>query len=284
MKALLIRNLKVYFRDKASVFFSLLGVLIIFMLYLLFLGDVWISNLPGVPSARALMDSWIISGLLAVTSVTTVMGAFGTMVDDRAHKIIKDFDASPVSRSKIVAGYELSSFVVGTVMSLFALVLGELYIVARGGLWLSPAAMLTVVGLILLSALCNTALVSFVISFFKSQNAFSTASSLLGTLVGFLTGIYMPVGMMPDAVQVLIKVFPVSHAALLLRQTIMAVPLTQTFAGAPEAMRQSFESEMGIVFQWGGSPMSAATSLGILIGASLLFYGLSILQFSRKSR
>ncbi|MEA5145909.1 MAG: ABC transporter permease [Candidatus Limiplasma sp.] len=284
MKALLIRNLKVYFRDKASVFFSLLGVLIIFMLYLLFLGDVWISNLPGVPGARALMDSWIISGLLAVTSVTTVMGAFGTMVDDRAHKIIKDFDASPVSRSKIVAGYELSSFVVGTVMSLFALVLGELYIVARGGLWLSPAAMLTVVGLILLSALCNTALVSFVISFFKSQNAFSTASSLLGTLVGFLTGIYMPVGMMPDAVQVLIKVFPVSHAALLLRQTIMAVPLTQTFAGAPEAMRQSFESEMGIVFQWGGSPMSAATSLGILIGASLLFYGLSILQFSRKSR
>ena len=284
MKALLIRNLKVYFRDKASVFFSLLGVLIIFMLYLLFLGDVWISNLPGVPGARALMDSWIISGLLAVTSVTTVMGAFGTMVDDRAHKIIKDFDASPVSRSKIVAGYELSSFVVGTVMSLFALVLGELYIVARGGLWLSPAAMLTVVGLILLSALCNTALVSFVISFFKSQNAFSTASSLLGTLVGFLTGIYMPVGMMPDAVQVLIKVFPVSHAALLLRQTIMAVPLTQTFAGAPEAMRQSFELEMGIVFQWGGSPMSAATSLGILIGASLLFYGLSILQFSRKSR
>ena len=284
MKALMIRNLKVYFRDKASVFFSLLAVLIIFMLYLLFLGDVWISNLPGLPGARAMMDSWIISGLLAVTSVTTVMGAFGTMVDDRAHKIIKDFDASPVSRSKIVAGYELSSFIVGMVMSLFALVLGELYIVARGGAWLSPGALVTVVGLILLSALCNTALVSFVISFFKSQNAFGTASSLLGTLVGFLTGIYMPVGVMPEAVQVVIKVFPVSHAALLLRQTMMAAPMAQTFAGAPAAVRQAFEAEMGVVFQWGGVTMGTATSLLILLGASALFYGLSVLRFSRKSR
>ena len=34
MKALIERNLKVFFRDKASVFFSLLAVLIIFLLYM----------------------------------------------------------------------------------------------------------------------------------------------------------------------------------------------------------------------------------------------------------
>ncbi len=284
MKALFIRNLKVYFRDKASVFFSLLAVLIIFMLYLLFLGDMWISNLPDLPGVRAMMDSWIIAGLLAVTSITTVMGAFGTMVDDRAHKIIKDFDAAPISKGKIVAGYELSSFVIGVIMSLLMLVIGELYIVSRGGAWLTPTALLTVLGLILLSALCNTALVSFVVSFFRSQNAFSTASSLLGTLVGFMTGIYMPVGMMPSAVQLIIKVFPVSHAALLLRQTMMAAPMAQVYAGAPAAMQQAFEQEMGVVFHLGGQPMSLATSLAILMGTAVVFYGLSILNFSRKRR
>ena len=98
MKALIERNLKVFFRDKASVFFSLLAVLIIFLLYMLFLGDVWQQNLPKVAGTRAMMDSWIMAGVLAVTSLTTVMGAFGTMVDDRQNKIVKDFSASPVSR------------------------------------------------------------------------------------------------------------------------------------------------------------------------------------------
>lgn len=284
MSALVIRNLKVYFRDKASVFFSLLSVLIIFTLYLLFLGDVWIGNLPQVPGVKALMDSWIISGLLAVSSVTTVMGAFGTMVDDRSRKIIKDFSASPISRSRIVGGYEVASFLVGTVMSLLMLVLGELYIVVRGGALLSPLAMLTVVGLIVLSALCNTAMVSFLISFFKSQSAFGTASSILGTLVGFLTGIYMPIGMLPAAVQAIIKVFPVSHAALLMRQTMMAAPMQQVFGQAPQGMAQAFETEMGLVFQIGGQPVSVAFSLIILIGCTAIFYGLSVVRFSAKGK
>lgn len=284
MMALVSRNLKVYFRDRASVFFSLLAVLIIFALYLLFLGDVWISNLPQVPGVKALMDAWIVSGLLAVSSVTTVMGAFGTMVDDRSRKIIKDFNASPISKGKIVGGYEAASFIVGTVMSLLMLALGEAYIVARGGALLSPVAMLTVVGLIVLSSLCNTAMVSFLISFFKSQNAFGTASSILGTLVGFLTGIYLPIGMLPEAVQAVIKVFPVSHAALLMRSTMMAVPMEQVFGGAPEAMVQGFETQMGLVFRFGGEPVSVLTSLLILVGTTAVFFVLSIVRFSAKSR
>ena len=284
MIALVSRNLKVYFRDKASVFFSLLAVFIIFVLYLLFLGDVWASNLPKVEGVRSMMDSWIMSGLLAVTSMTTVMGAFGTMVDDRAHKIIKDFNASPISRASIVGGYELASFVVGFVMSMLAFVLSEMYIVFRGGAILAPLAMAEVVGLILLSSLCNTALISFLISFFKSQNAFGTASSILGTLVGFLTGIYLPIGMLPDAVQMVIKVFPVSHAALLLRQVMMAGPMEKVFAGAPAAVAQSFQEEMGVVFRIGGQPIPTYVSLLILIGTAVVFYLLSTLRFSHKSR
>ena len=41
--------------------------------------------------------------LLAVMSVTTVMGAFGTMVDDRAHKIIGDLHARPSARAGLRA-------------------------------------------------------------------------------------------------------------------------------------------------------------------------------------
>ncbi len=42
--ALTKRNCLCYFRDKASVFFSLLGVLIVILLYLIFLTDMLVDS------------------------------------------------------------------------------------------------------------------------------------------------------------------------------------------------------------------------------------------------
>ena len=94
-----LRNLKLFFRDKMTVFFSLLGVLIIIGLYVLFLGDTITSGMQDIPNARFLMDSWIMAGVLAVTSITTTMGAFGIMVDDRHNNLIKDF--SEIGRAHV---------------------------------------------------------------------------------------------------------------------------------------------------------------------------------------
>lgn len=278
------RNLKVFFRDKTSVFFSLLAVFIIIGLYVLFLGDVWAHDLQDLPDARTLMDSWIMAGLLAVTSMTTTMGAFGIMVDDKAKKIIKDFHASPIKKSEIAGGYIASSFIIGVIMTLVALVLAELYILAYGGALLSAVQLLKLFGLILLSTLANTAMVFFIVSFFKSQNAFATASTIIGTLIGFLTGIYLPIGMLPEAVQYVIKVFPVSHAALLMRQIIMQAPFAATFAGAPPEYLAGFKETMGVVFRFGEQTVTPLTSVLVLVATALVFYGLSIFMLSRKSK
>ena len=98
------RNLLVFFKDKASVFFSLLSVFIIIGMYALFLGDVWTRSMSDITGARTIMDSWIVAGLIAVTSVTTTMGAFGAMVEDKTKKIIKDIHSSPLPRASIDRG------------------------------------------------------------------------------------------------------------------------------------------------------------------------------------
>ena len=81
------RNIKIFFRDKANVFFSLLAVLIIIGLYVFFLGKNLTSGLGDSPGAQYVMDSWIMSGVISVSGVTTTMGAFAVMIDDRANKI-----------------------------------------------------------------------------------------------------------------------------------------------------------------------------------------------------
>jgi len=279
------RNLKLFFRDRLAVFFSLLSVFIIIGLYALFLGDVWMNDSMKDPkNAQTMMNSWLVSGLLTVTSMTTTMGAFGVMIDDKVQKINKDFDSSPIKRSSITGGYIGSSFLIGVIMALVTAVVAEIYIVHSGGEWLTPIACMKVFLLILLTALTNTSLVCFVVSFFKSHSAFSTASTILGTLIGFLTGIYLPVGTLPASVQTVIKVFPVSHGASLFRQVLMEVPMQNSFDGIPAIYLEEFKEYMGVTFRFGGHEVTPTASIMILLCTAVVFYSLSLFNMLRKHR
>ncbi len=285
MKVFIERNLKLFFRDRLAVFFSLMSVFIIIGLYALFLGDVWMNDsMKELKNAQALMNSWLVSGLLTVTSMTTTMGAFGIMIDDKVQKINKDFDSSPIKRSSITGGYIGSSFLIGVIMSLVMAVVAEIYIVHSGGEWLTFMACIKVFLLILLTSLTNTSLVCFVVSFFKSHSAFSTASSILGTLIGFLTGIYLPIGTLPESVQTVIKAFPVSHGASLFRQVLMEVPMRNSFDGIPSIYLEEFKEYLGVSFRFGGHEVTPAVSVVILLCTAVVFYSLSLFNMLRRNR
>ncbi len=278
------RNLKIFFRDRAAVFFSLLSAFIIIGLYVMFLGDMLTGGMKDIANSRFLMDSWIMAGLLSVTSLTTTMGAFGIMVQDMEKKINKDFSASPIKRASLAGGYILSSFVIGLIMTLITFVLAEVYIVAYGGEILGVNSLFKLLGVILLSVVSSTALVFFLVTFFRSNNAFATASALLGTLIGFLTGVYIPVGQLPEAVQSVIKFFPVSHASVLFRQIMMESPLQTAFAGAPAVASQEFRQMMGVSYRFGDTEASFAISLWVLAGTAVIFFLLATWNLSRKRK
>lgn len=278
------RNLKIFFRDRAAVFFSLLAVFIIIGMYALFLGDVWTNNFAeaGLVETRTLMDSWIMAGLLAVTSVTTTMGAFGIMIEDRAHKITRDFIASPMTNQTRVGGYIISAVVIGLFMSLVTLVLVEIYLIINGGALMSLVTLLKVLGLIIITTISNAAMVLFFVSFFRSNTAFSTASTIVGTLIGFLAGIYLPIGNLPETVQFVVKIFPVSHAASLFRQVIMADPIATTFAGAPVEAISEFETFMGVTIAFGDFTIQPWMSIIVLLITAITFASLSIWNLSKR--
>ncbi len=282
MSTFIKRNVRLFFRDRSAVFFSLLAVLIIIGLYALFLGDVWLSEFPDSDSARFLMDSWLISGLLAVTSVTTTLGAFGIMVEDKAKKIAKDFYSAPIKRSSISGGYLMSVVIIGMIMSVVSLVLSEIYVLANGGQLPGVWELTQVLGLIVLATLSNTALMFFIVSFFKSMNAFTTASTIVGTLIGFIAGIYLPIGTLPEAVQTVVKVFPTSHAAALFRQVLMDAPMETAFAGAPQQALDEFNGMMGVTYKFGDFSVTPLMSIGFLTLTGILFYLLAMMRMAKK--
>lgn len=282
MIALTKRNLKAFYRDRPAVLFSFLASLIIIGLYVLFLGDVYTSDFGEMANAREIMDNWVMAGLLATTSFTTTMGAFGIMVNDKAQKISKDFYSSPVSRRSLAGGYVLSALILGFVTSVMTLCLAEIYIVANGGILLSLHAMLKVLILILLADITNVAIMFFITSFFASNNAFSTAGTVMGTLIGFITGIYLPIGMLPEAVQWVVKLFPTSHAAALLRQTMMEGAMSESFANVPEQYLMDFKHTLGVTFQFGSREVGSNANIAILLVSAIVFFALAVMNLSKK--
>jgi len=284
MKYLIKRNLQIFFRDKSSVFFSLLSVFIIIGLYVLFLGDVLTSSMPEISGSRFLMDSWIMAGLLAVTPITTVLGAMGNMIVDKKDKIYKDFSASPIKRSALAGGYIISAFIISMIMTIITLILAEGYIVMNGGELLTSGAFIKVIGLIILTVLSASFMMFFLVTFFKSVNAFATASTVIGTLIGFLTGVYIPIGSLPEAVQGVIKLFPPSHAGVLFRKIMMEQAEKISFAGAPDAMLQEFHQTLGVSFKVGDKVLSSSMSLLFILIMTVIFGALSLWKISRKEK
>ncbi|MDD2431050.1 MAG: ABC transporter permease [Firmicutes bacterium] len=276
------RNVLIFIRDRSSVFFSLLAVFIIIGLYALFLGDIVVSSVSEIVGehARYLMDSWIMAGTLAVTSITTTLGAFGILIDDRDRKISNDFKSSPIKRTHILSGYILSAWIIGVLISILGLLLAEIYIVVSGGRWLELKEAISLIGVMMVSVFSSTAMMLFFVSFFKSSSSFGVASSVMGTLIGFLTGIYVPIGQLPNGVQTVIKFFPPSYSGSLYRKIMMDKPFS--LANLPEPVLEEMKIVFGVSFSIKGSIVSTLTSVLVILFSGIVFFGLALIRLDRK--
>lgn len=286
------RNIKLYFRDKTSVFFSLMAVWVIIVLNIFFLTDTLNKGMSEVPNIEVLVGTWLVAGIIAVTTTTTSLSALGTMIEDKSRKIYKDFYTSPLKRSSLAGGYLISCVVVGIIMSIVAFAVGMAYIVYLGGDMPSAATILKVLGIIILSVLSNGALMFFVTSLLNTSSAFSAFSTVIGTLIGFIMGIYMPVGNLPNGVQWVVKLFPGSYSASALRTLLMDDLLDETFSSMPAVIpegyegftRADFEHFMGVNFEFGDHTTNLTTAIIVMAATAVIFYLLSILTVSRKNK
>ena len=275
------RMILLFFRDKMNVFFSLLATLIIIMLYVLFLGNMirqtlesamgFSSDLIGLAAASVML-----SGMIAVTSTSACMGALGVAVADR-QDAGKDFHTSPLARWKISLGYITGAGIVGLLMTLIALVLVTAYLLTQGGSLPTLTGMGQLFITVILSSLCANSMMYFVIMFIKTENAYSSFVSVTSTLMGFVMGIYIPIGVFPESIQWVSKLFPMSHAAAMFRQVIADSELSRLFEGAPPEHLEEFRILYGVVYDFGGYISNFWFSTFALILYSFIFFTLSVI-------
>lgn len=280
------RNMRLYFRDKASVFFSFLSVIIIILMYFLFLGDMQIDNLknemPNIDGIEWLVNSWIMAGILTVSTITVPLGILGTLIKDRHEGLLNDFYTSPINRNVLALGYLVSAWVVSFMMVLFNFIIGQLYVVANGGELLGIVDTLSIILLSAGSIMVFSSAFFFIAIFMESQNAFGLLSTLVGTFVGFLGGIYIPIGVLSENVQTVMNVLPTAHAVTLMRQIYMKDAIETVFGSPTIPFYDQYAEIYGLVVNVGGTQVSTPTMILSMVVFGLIFYAASVIALTYR--
>ncbi|MBW4033665.1 MAG: ABC transporter permease [Acidobacteria bacterium] len=283
------RNLRLYFRDRLGVFFSLLAAIILFLLYTLFLGNLQTQGLKqGFPDApdgavKTFVDSWMFAGIVGITAVTTGLGAFSAFVEDGSSGRFRDFLVSPIKRSQLILGYLLSSFVIALTMTLIVLLVSVAYLFFTDGLVLTAGQLALTVAYVALSCAAYAALSAFVISFVRTQGAFSALSTIVGTVLGFLSGAYIPVGSLPEGVANVINALPFGQSSMIVRQQFTESSLTDLSGDQPQALA-SLRRAYGITTSIGDWDVTVGYVLAILAAMIVIFTTLAALRIRSRIR
>ncbi len=260
VRALIYRNIKLFFKDKGLFFTSLITPLILLVLYATFLSNVYRDSfLQFVPEQLNIPDSIIdgcvsgqlLSSLLAVCCVTVSFCSNMLMVQDKVNGAANDMAVSPVNSTHVAFGYYIATTVSTLVISLIALGAGLAY-VAASGWYMSTVDVLWLICDVFVLVSFGTALSSVINFFLSSQGAISAVGSIVSSCYGFICGAYMPISQFSEGLQKVLSFIPCTYATSLIR--------THAMRGALNALEDE------------GMPESAVESIKDMMDCNLYFF------------
>lgn len=299
IKTLIGRNLKRYFRDKGTVFFSLLTMLIVIALMLFFLGDMYVTstvemaeemhieNLEQVETnMRLYFLLWTVAGILAVNTVTVTLTLIGFRINDAAEHKMQSFFISPISRLKLSLGYIGAAWICSMLIGLITLAVSEIYVISQGAEMFTVVEMLEIIGMLAVNSFTYAALMDFISLFVKKEGAWSGFGTVIGTLVGFLGAIYIPMGGLPDGVQSFLKFTPVLYGTSMLRSVMTdtaAETLFADFGELGETIATEYAEEMGVTIAFGENIIPVWGEVAIILICGIILAGASVIVSRKKS-
>lgn len=295
--ALSLRNLRIYFRDYMTIFYSLLSMFITVGLMVFFLGDANASSITSILSAFPGRDAaadeanamllvlvWTGGGIISINAVTVTLACFSTMIEDRRQKRLNAIYTAPVKRGIISLSYILYAWVASVLICIVTLAVFEIIAAGKGLPVFSLAVHLKLLGLICVNSWAFSALMFLLSLLVKTGGAWGAIGTVVGTLVGFFGGIYFPLGALGEGIQKVIKCVPVIYSASAFRQVMMEDIMATTFDGLPEMVSEEVSKTMGISLTVFDHTLSIGTEMLIvgLFGVVCMMVSAFVLNHQRE--
>ena len=229
------RHLLVFINSRMRVFFTLMVPFIIFVIYIFFLRDLELMTIDPVLAeyglsmedeqlkhyVYTLIDSWMLSGIVAMCTITVSLQINNITVSDKENGINRDFASSPVSSNVLIFSYFLANFIITFVVCLVFLVACFIYLAVLGELIMTFTSIITMLGVLIFATINGVLFTVFICSFISRDSTMASIITIFSTAIGFLIGAYMPLFMMPEAVQYVCGFVPGTYSCALFRYAFM---------------------------------------------------------------
>lgn len=208
-KKMFIANFKEFVRDRSNLFwFFVIPVIFVVFFALVFSGE------------DAGMDlDYIMPGILAMALMQ--LGIFGSLqlLNLREKKIIRGLNVTPLSKRSLLSSEIvlrlLCGLVQASVIISIAILVFDISLVGR---------LYQIFFLVLLGAATFVSMGYMLICFVSSMEGGNGLVQVVQFPMMFLSGIFVPIDILPDFVQPLVRIIPLTYLGDALRQVMVGVP------------------------------------------------------------
>jgi ABC-2 type transport system permease protein len=247
------RELLRFVNERSRIVSSLAFPLLFLVIFGAGFGKVIGALAPGVDFIK-----FMYPGIVAQSVLTSSLFAGVSVVWDREYGFLREILVAPIGRSGIVLGKAIGATVTALLQVAVMLVLAPIL-----GVSLSPAIILGLIPIVVILALGLSGLGILIASFMTSQQGFQLVIQLLIFPLIFLAGVFFPVNNVPNWLEVISKVNPLTYGVDAVRQVFLG-----TLPG------------LGVtVF---GHTMTVIEDVVVVGGLGAILLGGAILAFSRQ--
>jgi len=307
------RHLKMIFADHMRMMYTLMVPVVILVVYILFLRKLELSSISsailqeGVKFEEGdalsrristLVDAWMMSGLLNISTITISLQTNALIVEDKEHQITRDFVSSPINPNVLVISYFLYNAVITALLSLVVLFGTLIFFACYGEFYVTASDFFLMLGILLYNVLLSTLFTTFICIFLKKESSLATVISVFSAAAGFLMGAYMPISMLPTGIHYFCAVFPFTYSCALSRFSYLRTPLSAltqyltlhetevlpkglTAEEVTDVISSNFGYEIDF---FGASRISAGYSAVVVLVFLLLFLVLNIIFSGKLAR
>ena len=281
------RNSNMYLRNRTSVIFSFLSMVIILVLNTVFLGAVnkdYLARFITLEKEQVayITGSWLMAGIIIVNVVMVTLATLGIMVEDEEKHKLAAFLVAPINRMTLTLSYIIAACINAFLFSMITIIFSQGYLYLSCGKLLSVIAILKLSGIVLVTIFSMVTFFICIAILVRSTSAFSAITTTVGTLIGFIAGIYLPMGSLSESIQNVLKIFPVLYGTALARQVYTEDALIEAFNILPVEFMEGYKAFMGITIKWGEKEVGMMLGLLILIGSGILFTCIASILLNHK--
>lgn len=232
------RNFLVFTRNKMRMFFTLMVPIIILIIYILFLRSLELSSIReainkiGTPVPDEIlmlfMDSWFLSGNVALCSITISLQTNNLIINDKENGINRDFASAPIHKTVVTFAYMFFNFLITLLLCFVFVCVTFIFLAAMGEFYLTGIDVLTIFGVLAFITLSASAFTTLLCSFIDTDATLASVIAIVSACLGFLIGSFMPLSLMPKLMQDIVFFIPGTHATALMRYAYLKTPL-ETF-------------------------------------------------------